>query len=107
MKRRVVAVFLSLAMVAALATGCGNSGKEASGTSSDTKTESTNDKESVFIQPITSMPASLQPSTKSVIRLLKQDLYQTDYWLKQPMVLNIIWQTVWKFQMMEKNIHFI
>ena len=32
MKRRVVAVFLSLAMVAALATGCGNSGKEASGT---------------------------------------------------------------------------
>ena len=60
MKRRVVAVFLSLAMVAALATGCGNSGKEASGTSSDTKTESTNDKESVFIQPITSMPASLQ-----------------------------------------------
>ena len=57
MKRRVVAVFLSLAMVAALATGCGNSGKEASGTSSDTKTESTNDKESVFIQPITSMQA--------------------------------------------------
>ena len=97
MKRRVVAVFLSLAMVAALATGCGNSGKEASGTSSDTKTESTNDKEGVFIQPITSMPASLTAQVQRVmIRLLKQDLYQTDYWLKQPMVLNIIWQTVLK-----------
>lgn len=65
MKRRVVAVFLSLAMVAALATGCGNSGKEASSSAdSSKKTESTSE-DSTFIQPITSMPASLQPSTKS------------------------------------------
>lgn len=69
MKRKVLAVFLCLAMTAALMTGCGSSGNDSgSGSETEKETETKNESgntESVFIQPITSMPVSLQPSTKS------------------------------------------